>query len=312
MKSILVSYLPDWLLIFLHKVILLVKFPKDTFKSLKRDLNKDLLVKRESIEYSQNFVFIAGLPKSGTTWIEALWSEVPGFVQYDKSLVRNFNFLHTLASPHDLSPQMFSNVPTDKYSFLKRHTHYSQENVAILDSFNIKPIVVIRDLRDMMISRYHHVMAEQAHWMHEELQNLKFDDGFVVSLGLTSKEGPLAYYNDWIKGWTGYANQHPDKVLLVKYEDLLDNICGQMENMLRFQGIDMSPQEIETIIEAQRNNYKKHASLAESLAKSPFQRNTFRKGKKQGWKDVFTDKHKAIFKQHSESILLGSGYEPTK
>ena len=53
------------------------------------------------------------------------------------------------------------------------------ENIA--KNHNLKIIISMRDLRDMLISRYFHIMNDNSHWLHHQIKDLNFTDGFISS-----------------------------------------------------------------------------------------------------------------------------------
>lgn len=308
-KHFIYANLPSAMLVQLAKLRTLVQHPSDSINRIKQDLQKDKAAKRGVVSYPQHFVFIAGLPKSGTTWVEALWQNVPSFVSYERSFLRHFDAFDTVHSPHDLHVKFFSRIPKDRYSYLKRHTHYSEDNEAILRQFDIKPIVVIRDIRDMLISRYHHAMEDPRHWMHQRLVNLNFEQGFMTSMDLQQSSSQLQYYNNWIQGWLDYQDRCPNDVLIVKYEDMLADVAGALDNMLRFHNIELSAEAIQAIIARQKQGYKKGASLGENLKRAPGEKNTFRKGKSGEWRHQLSDAHLAAIEQVAGATLKRCGYQ---
>ena len=61
-----------------------LKFPKDFFEILLKDFKRDYINKKK---YKYNFIFIIGLPKSGTTLIENILSAI-GYVDMKFSPLR--------------------------------------------------------------------------------------------------------------------------------------------------------------------------------------------------------------------------------
>ena len=59
----------------------------------------------------------------------------------------------------------------------------------------------MRDLRDMLISRYFHILSDKDHWLHKTIKDLDFTEGFINSIKAKSdKDSPnaLNYYYYWI------------------------------------------------------------------------------------------------------------------
>ena len=76
--------------------------------------------------YERKVLFVAGLPKSGTTWMSKLLGMIPGYYErtiYDPSRMMMF---------HDISSMVFELMPHYAHSVIKLHTKYSPENFAII------------------------------------------------------------------------------------------------------------------------------------------------------------------------------------
>ena len=277
-----------------------------------RDLHNDYLALTGKVSYKYHLIFIAGLPKSGTTWLEQLTGEVPGYVQLNNSLIRNFHGSELLSHPHGVNHTMLSSAPPKRYSYLKLHTHFTPEYVQILTEFNIRPVILIRDLRDMMISRYYHIMSEPTHWMYDNIKALKFEEGFTKSLyGISAddNETALDYYKNWVKGWLEYIRSNPEKALLIRYEEMKNEPHQVLGKILRFHELYFDLQTINRIIEKQIRRYKPGEFLSDSLKQAGRQKSTFRKGRIAEWKECFNERHKDIFKKEAGDVLILSGYE---
>ena len=188
---------------FLHFAKHLKSFifhPFQTTNWFVKDLKKDIFSKNKNSKY--RFVWCAGLPKSGTTLIENVFDYLP-YVRLNSSILRIYD-TRNLDHGHGISDEMFTNIPENKFTFLKTHTHFSKKYEDIAIKKNAKIIISVRDLRDMLISRYYHIKSDQNHWLYNKLKNLDFSDGLLKSLKEkppSSSEDPLTYYYFWIKNW---------------------------------------------------------------------------------------------------------------
>jgi len=280
------------------------------------DLHSDYLALTGRVAYKHHLVFIAGLPKAGTTWLEELIGGVPGYVRLNNSLIRSFNGSELLSHPHGVNHTMLSSAPPKRYSYLKLHTHFTPEYVQILTEFSIRPVILIRDLRDMMLSRYHHIMSEPTHWMYDSIKNLNFEEGFTKSLNginpytVTSPdETVLDYFKYWLEGWFEYIESNPEGVILVSYEEMKNDLHQALNKILRFHEIYFDSQAIDRIIERQTKKHKPGATLSDGLKQAGRQKSTFRKGQIGEWRECFSEQHKDIFKKKAGSVLILSGYE---
>jgi hypothetical protein len=89
-------------------------------------------------------------------------------------------------------------------SFLKLHLDPHPENLHILDETGLKTVVLIRDTRDMLISRYYHVINDKNHWDYQRLKFFSSQSRLLESMKAIDPEGSISvieYYNYWINGW---------------------------------------------------------------------------------------------------------------
>ena len=141
----------------------LLIYPKQTAKEFISDFKKDYYA--EKIKSNSNFVWCAGLPKSGTTLIEKIFENLP-YINMKYSMKRIY-YPGKLDHIHGISSPMLSNLPKKKFTFLKTHSHYSINYEKIALEKNAKIIISLRDLRNVMISRYHHVISDKTHRHHK-------------------------------------------------------------------------------------------------------------------------------------------------
>ena len=152
--------------------------PKKTICWIKDDYKKDVQSKKFSSKHK--LVWCAGLPKSGTTLIEEIFDKLP-YIRQNISFNRIF-YTGKLDHDHGISNEMFKHSPKDRFTFLKTHTHYEKKYEEIAVKNNLRIIISLRDLRDMLISRYYHILADKNHWLHNKIKDLNFTDGFIISL----------------------------------------------------------------------------------------------------------------------------------
>ena len=263
--------------------------PIQSINELSLDISKD----KKSNQFSSKkyFVWCAGLPKSGTTLIEEIFEILP-YVNMSNSLKRIY-FPGNLDHDHGISEVMMSGVPEKKYTFLKTHTHFSEKYEKIVEQKNAKIIISVRDLRDMMISRYYHILADKTHWFHEPIKDLSFEDGFIKSINKkkeNEKENSIIeYYYYWIENWLRIANQK--KYLILWYEDYIDNPISYIQRILNYINFDeFSAEDI-----LKKITVKKESIYKRSLFKYGREKSTFRVGKKNQWKDKFNSKIEESF-----------------
>tara|TARA_B100002052_G_scaffold10727_1_gene8824 strand:- start:587 stop:1483 length:897 start_codon:yes stop_codon:yes gene_type:complete len=251
-----------------------------------KDIRKDFFSRNFNSDHK--FVWCAGLPKSGTTMIEDILDELP-YVKFDSSLLRNFDN-RNLNHPHGISNEMFLNIPKKKYTYLKTHTHYSDFYEKIANENNAKIIISIRDIRDMLISRYYHLKNDKNHPMSQIISNLNFEEGFFKSITLPIKDNnkdALSFYSEWIFKWLEVAEKK--KYLVLRYEDYVKDEEKYINKILIYLELQnqFDKKKINNVLQ---KNRKKFTNFEKNINKKGFFQKTFRSGKIGEWKFLFTDK----------------------
>ena len=281
-----------------------------------RDVYYDTLVKLGIIKFETHLVFIAGLPKSGTTWLEQLLWNTPGLVQLNKSFIRTYPSGHSinLKHPHYVQPNMLNCAPKNLLSFLKLHLDPHPKNIHILNELGIKTVILIRDIRDMLISRYYHVLCDQNHWDYQRLIKISSQSRLLESMKSISPNDSvpvIEYYNYWINGWLKNIRLYPDFFLLIKYEDMKLDLFSVLKRTYNFYGSQLSDSSIRKIIFTQKKRHFKELerSLSENLNLIGHEHSTFRKGIVGEWRTSYNQELKDYAKTYSGQTLIDSGYE---
>jgi adenylylsulfate kinase len=241
--------------------------------------------------YKRKVLFVAGLPKSGTTWMSKLLGMIPGYHEravYDPSRLIQF---------HDISPMVFQLMPNYSYSIIKSHTKYSPENFSVIRSHLDKFIVMYRDLRDMAISRYFHVLNEDSHRHCRLYQQISQEDGILHSMNIVRRA-----YVSWVQDWRAMALAYPEAIIEVRYEEMHADVRGTMNRVLTFLDIHAGDRLLDRMADTQ---LRAPVDLKKSLARG----DTKRKGIVGDWRNLFTEKHKDHFKEMAGQLLIDLGYE---
>ena len=280
-----------------HKIKFLIRDPVQFVSNFYGDFIKVLRSKKSELPY--HLIWCAGLPKSGTTLIEQIIDTLP-YVQLNISALRNFDNKE-LDHPHGINEKMFKSAPQNKYSFLKTHTHYSAHYEQIANKYNARIIVSIRDLRDVMISRYYHILSDKKHWQHNEIRDLSFENGFIKSLTYTTHmhtEMPIVYFYNWVNDWLRILKERD--YLLLWYEDYIDDPIKYINSILDYTKCKKkSAKDIQ--FEIQANISEKKISLEKNLKQYGKLKSTYRIAAAEQWKDLLSEDVVSSFK----SLLPG-------
>ena len=103
--------------------------------------------------------------KIWNTLIEKFFDNLP-YVRANTSMLRfyyhnpiQFDYQKNLSEHdyHGITEKNFKYLPKNKLTFFKTHTHFEKKYFHIAERYDAKIIISVRDLRDMMISRYFHI-----------------------------------------------------------------------------------------------------------------------------------------------------------
>lgn len=256
--------------------------------------------------YKYNFIFIAGLPMSASTWIKNMCGLIPGY--FTRYTPMNFE----TSINHNINESAFRFSPRWSYSLFKTHLNPYPENLSILKKNNVKKIIVsYRDLRDVAVARYNRLLKfpkkkNEPHYLPLEKQyrNISKEEGINDSIRIVAE-----HYPKWIYGWKKIDKEFKDFILFCKFEDLVQKPENTFREILNFYEIKLEPPLIREIIEKTRGkknmiiNFNEHQLL-------PFAYGTnFRSGKIGGWKDEFSKKNKEYFKTLAGEHLIKLNYE---
>ena len=253
------------------------------------DLKKDIMNKSKNFDH--NLLFISSLPKSGSTLIENIAS-ILQYVDLKSSFFWKFNS-EGAPKPHGITTNMIRSAPNEKLSYLKTHTEYSKEYTKILKLNRTKVIITYRDLRDVMLSRYFHIMSDKFHWQHNSISELNFKDGFLESIECKNSSHPIKnfnnihYYYYWIKNWKKEYQNYG--YLMLKYEDYILNRTKFIEKILSYLNINETTAAIVECKLDQRLRSVKKIKFEDRLKLPGDFKSTYRNGGINNWQYMFDE-----------------------
>jgi hypothetical protein len=186
----------------------------------------------------KSIIFIAGLPKSGTTWLENILTldgeftsiMPPDITIWEQKFSRSNNYIPS----HDI----FSKLPKGKW-VMKLHCKFSEELDLFLKNNNIKTIVIHRNLEKVLDSHLHYALKTKFHPDHNDLKKIIRKDEALTWLSQKYKRE----YSEWITSWKNQKNTYN-----LTYDDLLKDTNHEVTCILKFLEIDISKELITKII----------------------------------------------------------------
>ena len=231
------------------------------------------------------------LPKNGTHLLLKCLGEIPGY-GFSGHEIDWSDPVRALGILESVRPG----------EFVKGHIPCFDQAREFVRSHDLLVFNMIRDPRDNVISLVNYLMKHKHHPLHPHYARLESNQARILATirGFQDEQGePVIRDIGWrLNNWVGWDNE--SKVTNLRFESLIglkgggdrDAQLREINKILRTLGISSSP-------------------LVESIAEKAFDSkvHSFRRGRIQGWKSVFTDEHKAAFKSIANWALVHYGYE---
>jgi len=249
--------------------------------------------------YPQNILFVAGLPKSGTTWLENMLSEFPGFGPLMIPDAASFELATGGSENYNLPPDIFERC-NNSLAVIKMHVHASSHNLRLLHNARLKYVTLYRDLRDIAVSYYYYVSRCPWHGEYHQYAHLTPHQGLKQFAARR-----LGQYADWVRRW----HQNTDKNnLIIHYEQMLTNTSTTLTKIARHFQLDTRTGTINHIVAA--NSF---ARITGGRIPGQTDNNSFfRTGTSGNWKKYFTGELKNLYKESIGDFLIEFGYEKDK
>lgn len=247
--------------------------------------------------YPQKVLFVAGLPKSGTTWVEKMLSSFPGFHELLIPEVAAHEMATGGSHDFELPEGMFERFG-GMLVLTKMHVHGSAHNAGVLRRAGVRYVVLFRDLRDVAVSNYFYVRNTPWHPEYPHYHGHSVQEGLITFARRT-----LPAYADWVRSW--HANRDRERSIVLRYEELLSDDIGCLRRMAALFELPASDEELVAI--AERNSFKAMSGGRErgQVSEKSFQR----KGQAGDWRNHFTPEIAAAYKAVLGDFLIEFGYE---
>ena len=154
-----------------------------------------------------------------------------------------------------------------------------------------KVIYIIRDGRDVMVSAYHYYY-------------FPIKISFLDFLQMDIWPGP---WDEHLQSWLD--NAHLLDLLLIRYEDLLEDPFQQLKNIAHFIGLNTDDEKVDRAVRhSSFTALKKMEANNDSRFSGLPGLKFFRSGKSGQWRQYFGPEHKDVFKRQTNTLLMRLGY----
>lgn len=238
-------------------------------------------------------VLVNGSPKTGTTWMLRLITSVPGY-----RIANGYNFRGDINRYYTVLPG----------EVVHGHDPFSSQLWQILQSKDIKVIMMVRDPRDQTVSRMFHIRRDKNHFWNQQLKAMSDDEALMACIEgqpkLPGTATMIALTNSWLNAG--------DKALCIKYEDLLADPVVHFKKALKYFNVSASSKFIKAIVV--RNSFARLSTGRKiwNSIREPGQQDSsshYRKGISGDWKNYFRPAHIQRYKEVAGHHLIELGYE---
>lgn len=199
----------------------------------------------------KKIIFICGLPKSGTTWLESLLSidgEFKNLMPYD---IIKWEQNHGRSDNYIPKYDFLKSVPNGKW-IVKIHASPSKELLRIIKVNKLKPIIIHRDIEEVLDSHAHYVENTIFHPDYAKTRNLKKSQKLLFY-----KKKYFDDYKLWIRNW----KQSKIMTYNLTYNNLLNNTEKEITNIFKFLNITITNKEINKLISLNSLSKMKNRSV---------------------------------------------------
>lgn len=183
----------------------------------------------------RKIIYVSCFPKSGSSYATRILSEITrvrihrtvyAFLQNEQDI-----YLPALIDGfwHDFATQ--------------QHTRATDPNVKLMNKYSIRPVVLVRNIFDIVCSFRDHLYNESKIWMmgyvtddfFDLCENEQYD--FIINL-------ILPWYFNFYVSWYEAEREKKIEFLWITYEDMVEEPVVCFNNILRFLNVNKTEQEI--------------------------------------------------------------------
>ncbi|KAJ9543970.1 hypothetical protein OSB04_023677 [Centaurea solstitialis] len=231
-------------------------------------------------------IYLASLPKSGTTWIKAITFAIVNRTKYKNHSLSTHMLLNS--NPHDCVPFIEHEILRTKPTYMPEnhprifatHTPYTSLPQSVID-YGCRIVYMCRNPKDVLVSLFHFMNKLRD----DSLGLITIEEGFnLFCKGVT----PLGPYWDHVRGYYKASLEHTTRILFLTYENMSANTANNVKNLAEFLGCPFTEEEevagvVEEIVKMcsfeNLREVNKHGNIPNGLPKHVF----FREGRVGDW-----------------------------
>ncbi|EOY05823.1 Flavonol 3-sulfotransferase, putative, partial [Theobroma cacao] len=275
----------------------------------------------EGVMYTQDHfqaqstdILLCSSMKTGTAWLKALSFSIATRTQFNNSISPlQTTFTHECIPFLDYGEYAASQGP--RFPLLATHVPYTCLPKSVIDS-GCKIVYICRDPKDNFVSLWHFVRTATRNNIKElkEGDLISMEEAFELYCKGISLYGP---YWEHVWGYWNASLEHPEKILFLKYEDMMKETESYAKRLAEFLGCPFSLEEerggkIQEIIqfcsfENLSNVEVNKTGIHQAQGRLVENKAYFRKGKVGDWRNYLTAEMGEHLDKIMEQKLSGSG-----
>lgn len=247
--------------------------------------------RRHGDRYPHPTLYVAGLPKSGTSWLEGMLAEYPGYVPVTPPAAVDHELARGGSHDFSLSAGLFDRL-AGRLTVLKLHAYGSERNVGLLRELGIPHVVLHRDPRDVAVSHHFYVSSTAWHPEHPDYRGATVEEGLA-----RFADTLLPDFVRWVEGWRD--RRDPGLSLEITYGELRARPLVTFRRVAGLFGLPDDEATVGRIVDAHRFERESGGRAAGEEDPESFQR----KGVAGGWREHFTPALEARFREVAGDLL---------
>ncbi len=174
-------------------------------------------------------LLLACMPKSGSTWLTSL-------LESHLNLPATRCYLEADRNEQELDPLVLFQSLGKPMLFGQQHLRASTTALRLCRAFSIKVVVLTRSIDDAVVSFFDHLhqespVASMFYMEREWFQQLDREQALDFLI-----DHAVPWYLNFIMGWARARESNPDRILPIRYEDLIRKPESTLEMIFRFYG----------------------------------------------------------------------------
>lgn len=194
------------------------------------------------------FIFVACMPKSGSTFLTKNLSQLTGFehTRLTYKFERNEQELYL--------PKLVDNY--SRQIVTQQHIKATGPNLHLFERFEIRPVVLVRNIYDVVLSIRDYLLKEAVYgfpglYATEHFRTMEEEEqhDFLI-------EFAVPWYFNFYASWFDATNDGRAQTIWLTYEELVEDWAAGIRSVLDFYGLPCSDEDIRLNLEALQRRRK--------------------------------------------------------